>query len=152
MTTPGGTSTTSSADQFTYIAAPTVTNVSPNSENVAGGTSVIITGTALTGATAVKFGTTPATSFTVNSATQITATAPAGNQGTVNVTVTTEGGTSATSSADQFSYLHRSRSPDRSDGCRRQRAGDGQLDGAGQQWRDNHHGLHRHELAGRLDL
>jgi hypothetical protein len=39
----------------------------------------------------------------VNSATQITATAPAGS-GTVDVTVTTSGGTSTTSSADRFTY------------------------------------------------
>ena len=44
----------------------------------AGGTAVTITGTNFTGATAVKFGTTAATTFTVNSATSITATAPAG--------------------------------------------------------------------------
>ncbi|WP_280313356.1 IPT/TIG domain-containing protein [Nocardia abscessus] len=42
---------------------------------------------------AVTFGTTAATSFTVNSATQITAVAPAGT-GTVQVTATTPGGTS----------------------------------------------------------
>ena len=40
----------------------------------------------------------------MNSATQITATAPAGT-GTVNVTVTTAGGTSATSAADDFTYV-----------------------------------------------
>ena len=38
-----------------------------------------ITGTNFTGATAVKFGVTAATSFTVNSATLITATSPAGS-------------------------------------------------------------------------
>ena len=66
-----------------------------------GGTSVTVTGTAFTGATAVHFGTATAT-FTVVSSTSITATAPAGT-GTVNVTVTTAGGTSATS-ADKFTY------------------------------------------------
>ena len=49
-----------------------------------------ITGTNFTGATAVKFGATNAASFTVNSATSITATSPAGS-GTVDVTVTTVG-------------------------------------------------------------
>ncbi|WP_206764500.1 putative Ig domain-containing protein, partial [Comamonas suwonensis] len=61
------------------------------------------TGTNLSGATAVTFGATAATGYTINSATQITATAPAGT-GTVDVRVTTTGGTSATSAADQFSY------------------------------------------------
>ena len=65
-----------------------------------------ITGTGFTGATAVDFGTTPATSFTVVSDTTITADSPAGT-GTVDVTVTTPGGTSATSSADQFTLRGR---------------------------------------------
>ena len=100
----GVTSATSSADQFTYVAAPTVTDVSPNTGTGAGGISVIIAGTGFIGATAVQFGGTAATSFTVNSATQITATAPAGSVGTVGVTVITVGGTSAASSGDDFTY------------------------------------------------
>ena len=79
------------------LPIPTVTALNPKSGSAAGGNSVIITGTGFTGVSAVKFGTNPATTYTVNSATQITATAPAGT-GTVDVTVTTTGGTSATSS------------------------------------------------------
>ena len=104
VTTGGGTSATSAADQFTYVSAPTVTSVSPTAGPTAGGTSVVITGTNLSGATAVTFGATAAPGFTVNSATQITATAPAGT-GTVDVRITTAGGTSATSAADQFTYV-----------------------------------------------
>ncbi|MDE1995949.1 MAG: IPT/TIG domain-containing protein, partial [Rhizobiaceae bacterium] len=103
--TPGGTSTTSDSDQFTYIAVPTVTSISPTSGPTAGGTSVTITGTGLSGATSVTFGGTAAASFTVNSATQITATSPAGSAGTVDLRVTTSGGTSATNGADDFSYV-----------------------------------------------
>ena len=76
MTTAGGTSATSAADQFTYVAAPTVTSLSPTSGPATGGTAVTITGTGFTGATAVTFGGTAATAFTVNSATSITATSP----------------------------------------------------------------------------
>lgn len=65
--------------------------MSPASGPVAGGTTVTITGTNLTGATAVNFGIPAATSFTVESATQIIATSPAGT-GIVNVTVTTRAG------------------------------------------------------------
>lgn len=83
---------------------PTVTSVSPASGSASGGTAVTITGTNFTGASAVTFGGVAATGFTVNSATQITATAPAGT-GTVDIRVTTGGGTSATSAADQFTYL-----------------------------------------------
>src|SRR5450830_520423 len=105
VTTAGGTSATSGADQFTYVAAPVVTSISPTSGPATGGTTVIITGTNFAGTTAVTFGATAATGFTVNSATQITATAPSGSAGTVDIRVTTTGGTSATSAADQFTYV-----------------------------------------------
>ncbi len=105
VTTAGGTSAISVADRYTYVATPTVTGLLPSSGPISGGTSVVITGTNLTGATAVTFGATPATGFTVNSATQITATAPAGAAGTVDVTVTAAGGTSAISVADRYTYL-----------------------------------------------
>ncbi|MEU5808658.1 IPT/TIG domain-containing protein [Streptomyces sp. NPDC047718] len=88
---------TSNSVMFTYTAAqvPVVTDIAPNNGPTAGGTSVILTGTGFTGATAVKFAGVPATSFTVNSATQITAVTPAGNAGAAAVTVTTPAGTSA---------------------------------------------------------
>jgi hypothetical protein len=104
VTTVGGTSATSSADDYTYVSAPTVTSVAPAAGPLAGGTSVTITGTHLAGATAVAFGSTAATSYTVVSATKVTAVTPAGTTGTVDVTVTTAGGASATSSADAFRY------------------------------------------------
>ena len=103
VTTTSGTSAASANDRFTYVLSPTVTAVSPSAGPAAGGTPVTITGTNFTGATAVKFGSTAAASFTVNSSTSITATSPAGS-GTVDVTVTTNGGTSQTTSADQFNY------------------------------------------------
>ena len=104
ITTPGGTSATNAGDQYIYIAAPTVSGVSPNAGPTVGGTSVTITGTGFTGATAVSFGTTSAASFTVTSGTSITATSPAGS-GTVDVKVATVGGTSATGAADSFTYI-----------------------------------------------
>jgi hypothetical protein len=104
VTTLDGTSATSSADQFTYAPVPTVTSINPTGGSTAGGTVVTITGTGLTGATAVKFGTAAATGVTVDSDTQIHATSPAGSAGVVHVTVTTPGGTSTASSADQFTY------------------------------------------------
>ena len=105
VTTPGGTSATGAADHYTYVNAPTVTQVAPPAGPLAGGTNITITGTNLTGATTVSFGSTAATNFTINGATGITATAPAESAGTVNITVTTPGGTSATSNADQYTYL-----------------------------------------------
>ncbi|HLI74924.1 MAG TPA: IPT/TIG domain-containing protein [Acidimicrobiales bacterium] len=105
VTTGSGTSATSSADQFTYTTSttPTVTGVSPGTGPTTGGTGVTISGSNFTGVTAVKFGTASATGVVVNSTSQISATSPSGS-GTVDVTVTTGSGTSATSSADQFTY------------------------------------------------
>src|SRR5208337_4546930 len=77
VTTPSGTSATLPADEFTYDPVPAVTSISPAAGPLAGGTTVTITGTGFTGATAVTFGTTAATSYVVNSATSITAVSPA---------------------------------------------------------------------------
>ncbi|MEU2041992.1 IPT/TIG domain-containing protein [Nocardia niwae] len=90
VTTLGG---TSNAVFYTYVPAPALTSVSPSSSSAAGGTTVTLTGTNLSTASAVLFGSTAATSFTVDSDTQITAVSPAGT-GTVQVTVTTVAGTS----------------------------------------------------------
>ena len=76
VTTPGGTSATSAAHKYTYIPAPTVTALDVTFGPGAGGNTVVITGINLSGATAVKFGAVSA-DFTVDSATQITATVPA---------------------------------------------------------------------------
>jgi hypothetical protein len=84
--TPAGTATTSG---FTYVEAPTITSFTPESGGT--GTTVTITGTNLTGATSVRFGSTPAASFTVASPT--TMTAVVGNGSTGNIFVTTPGGT-----------------------------------------------------------
>ena len=65
-----------------------------------------ITGTNFTGTTAVYFGTTVATSFTLGSDTSLTAVAPLHVAGTVDVLVITSyGGGSSSSAADQFTYL-----------------------------------------------
>jgi hypothetical protein len=105
VTTPGGLSAAVSADHFTYYPRPKITQVVPASGTAAGGTVVTITGTGLSGASEVDFGTAAATNLSVNSGgTQLTATSPAGT-GTVDVHVVALGGTSGTTSADQFSYI-----------------------------------------------
>lgn len=104
VTAAGGVSATSEADQFTYVAAPTIKSITPASGSTTVGTPVTIAGTGFSGATAVDFGATgiPPSRFTVNLAgTQITVTSPAEPVGTVNVTVTTVGGTSK---AGKFTY------------------------------------------------
>jgi hypothetical protein len=104
VTTPYGTSSAGSADQFAYVAPPTVASLSPTAGLTLGRTAVTITGSNFTGATVVWFGGAQATSFTVNSDTSLTAVAPAQAAGTVAVVVTTPYGTSATTPADQFTY------------------------------------------------
>ena len=110
VTTPVGTSATSAADQFTYLAGaalPVVTAVNPASGAAAGGDTVVVSGSGFTGATDVSFGTVAATNVTVASDTQLSVTSPPANaSGAVDVTVATPAGTSNPSPpADQFTYL-----------------------------------------------
>jgi len=81
---------------ITYYSLPTITSFTMSSADDA--YVVIITGTNFTGATAVKFGETDALSFTIDSATQITAVVGSGASG--KIAVTTAGGTAT--SADHF--------------------------------------------------
>lgn len=82
--------------------APTITAIAPAEGPTTGGTVVSITGADLAGATGVKFGASPAVSFTVNSATSIVATAPPGADA-ADVVVTTPAGSSATGT--KFKYV-----------------------------------------------
>jgi uncharacterized repeat protein (TIGR03803 family) len=90
VTVTTGTTTLTSPQTFKVL--PTITNI-PSSGSV--GTLVAIDGTELTQTTTVKFGGVKATSFTVNSDTQVTAEVPTGAK-TGKIAVTTQGG-SATS-------------------------------------------------------
>ena len=99
VTTPNGTGTSST--NFTVTPAPTITLFTPARGTV--GTSVVITGTGFTGATAVAFHGTLSSSFTVDSDTQITATVPAGAS-TGPIAITTPGGTGT--SATNFVVRH----------------------------------------------
>jgi IPT/TIG domain len=95
VTTLGGTAT--SASSFDVIVPPpTIDSFLPSSGLV--GTNVTITGTNLTGASAVTFHGTSASTFTVNSPTQVTAKVPLGAT-TGPIAVTTAGGV-ATSASD----------------------------------------------------
>jgi Family of unknown function (DUF6519)/IPT/TIG domain len=89
---------------YGLAAPPTVTQVAP--ATAPAGTTVTVNGSGFTGATAVSFGTVPAT-FTPSSTTpdtELTVTVPAGS-GTVDVTVTTPSGTSPAVPADEFTFL-----------------------------------------------
>ena len=103
VTTPGGKSAISVKARFVYALAPTVSGLSPTGGVATGGSVVTVRGTNLTGASVVLFGTKHGTHLVVVSADELKVTAPAGS-GTVNVTVTTPGGTSAASAKDRFTY------------------------------------------------
>jgi hypothetical protein len=84
---------------------PEITLVSPPFGPVTGGTIVTITGKNFTQASEVKFGGTQAAAFTVDSDTEITATAPkALLPGQVDVAVTTFAGTNPNTHFDDFVY------------------------------------------------
>jgi IPT/TIG domain len=86
-------------------ATPTVSEVVPASGPVLGGTQVAVTGAGFSaGVKSVAFGSVQATSFAAHSDTSLTVVAPPGNAGTVDVTVTTTGGTSSVSAGDRFTY------------------------------------------------
>ncbi|MEZ0579117.1 IPT/TIG domain-containing protein [Nocardioides sp. MH1] len=105
-TSTGGTSPVVTAARYTYTAAaPTITDVTPATGPIEGGTIVIITGTDFTDATRVVFGSAGRALFHVDSPTQITATSPQSNlAGIRNIRVRSASGTSPTVKADRFTY------------------------------------------------
>ena len=99
--TPSGNATGTNA--FTYLDAPTIVSVSPNTGSTNSGTAITITGTNLTGASSVTVGGVAATNLVVVSATSITAKTPTGTAGVKPVVVTTPGGIATL--AGGFTYV-----------------------------------------------
>lgn len=89
------------ATAFEYESAPSIASISPKYGTPTGGTSVTITGAGFDDVTGVLFGTTPATSFAVDSYSRITAVTATG-AGTVSVSVNTTHGTGMLSAAFTF--------------------------------------------------
>ncbi|BDT90822.1 hypothetical protein IFM12275_07980 [Nocardia sputorum] len=96
VTAVGGTS-----NGVSYAYVPALASIFQFQGPEAGGHLVYLNGSGLTGVTAVTFGSTPATSFTVNSDTEIAVFTPAGT-GTVQVTAT---GPSGTSNGVPYTYV-----------------------------------------------
>lgn len=106
VTTPAGTSGPTPKDLYTYRAPPSIKKLTSKSGPASGGTTLTITGREFTGATSVSFGAESTHDLTVNSPTSITVVSPpSGVSGSVYVTVTTPGGTSALSSKGRFKYV-----------------------------------------------
>ena len=103
-TLAGSNATGTTANDYVYTGGPTITSLSPDTGQASGNTIVTITGTNFTqtGMT-VKFDTTTAI-FTFIDTTTIAAVAPAHSAGTVDVRVTTAGGTSPNTAADDYTY------------------------------------------------
>jgi IPT/TIG domain/Phosphate-induced protein 1 conserved region len=85
---------------------PVVKKLSTVTGPETGGTTVKITGLNFQApeVTAVKFGNTPAVTFTVTSATSLTAVSPASSPGVVDITLTNAAGQSVAVSADRFTF------------------------------------------------
>jgi hypothetical protein len=81
------------ADRYTFVAAPTIKSISPPQGSASGGTTVTITGTSFAQrGLHVLFGGTPASQVHRTSATKLTAVAPTGHPGVVDVVVRTSFG------------------------------------------------------------
>jgi hypothetical protein len=94
----------SNSENFTYVAVPTVSGISPTSGPVQGGEPVTIKGTNLCNPINVMFGSNSATITNVSTdCTTITVTEPPGQIGTVPVVVTTQGGPAR--SPENFTYI-----------------------------------------------
>ncbi len=98
--------TTDSFSVFYGTPRPQVTSVNPHGGGTSGGTTVTIGGNFVNGVSSVDFGGVSA-AFTADVANgTVSASSPAHSPGVVDVTVTTPGGTSQQTSADQFTYGH----------------------------------------------
>ena len=111
MTNPSGTiiayPTSVASGSFSALYGtpqPSVASVSPASGSTAGGTTVTIQGNYLYGATAVTFGGARAAGY-INSDGSLSVTAPPEGPGTVDVVVTTPGGSSPVVGTDKFTYV-----------------------------------------------
>lgn len=102
-----GTSAVSAADQYTYGGLPVVTSVSPTSGSTAGGNSVSIHFSNWEigkGGNRVFFGDVAATSFSIDNPGVATATAPAHDAGTVDITIQGANGQSAPNANDKYTF------------------------------------------------
>jgi hypothetical protein len=94
INTPGG---TASMPGFTYVPAPQITSFTNDKKT---GETVTVSGINFTDVTAVSFGGVPAQSFTVKSATSITAVVGLGNSGSISITAPL-----GTATATGFKYV-----------------------------------------------
>jgi large repetitive protein len=96
------------ANGFNYetpiVAPPSISTAAPDSGPVSGGTTITISGAGFASGATIAFGTAPATSVNVASASSITAVAPAGGAGSVDLVVSNPDGQTARL-ARGFTYI-----------------------------------------------
>ena len=106
VTTGSGQSPVVPEDVFTYTSGPIVDSLNPDSGPTTGATIVVITGKNFTAPLSVAFGGVPATSFNINSATQITVLSPPnGTAGALDVRVTKGPDVSPVGPNTKFTYV-----------------------------------------------
>ena len=104
VTSPAGTSVASINDLFAY-GAPVVNSIAPDAGVLAGGNDVIVAGNGFVPGVTVYFGDQASSSVTVLAGgTGLYAVAPAGTDGAVDITVSSDQGTSATNLHDAYFY------------------------------------------------
>jgi hypothetical protein len=100
VTTPSGTG--SQSDAYDYIAAPTVSSVTPTEGDSDGGTNVTVNGSRFYGAATVDFGGAAATNVSVVDTSTITCQTTAHAAGQVTVTVGTPSGSGSKTNAYEY--------------------------------------------------
>lgn len=95
----------SGALEFTYTEVLNLDGVTPNNGSTDGGTVIIIDGSGFLPGTVVNVGATPATNVTINEDGTLSALTPAGNAGTVDITVGMPDGQVQTL-PDAFTYVN----------------------------------------------
>ncbi|MGA8725937.1 MAG: protease pro-enzyme activation domain-containing protein [Acidimicrobiales bacterium] len=115
--TAAGTSAAVPASGYAFVS-PQVTVVAPSKGPTTGGVRVTVLGSDFTNATAVRFGGTEATSFSLTSSSSLTAVVPPGPAGgaTVDVSVANPDGTSPAVPEDRYTYAEPGYWLDASDG------------------------------------
>jgi hypothetical protein len=104
VTTPAGSSATTTSDVYTFDRVPAVTGLVPDAGSTAGGNTVTITGSDFVSGATATFGSGSALATTFVSSAELQVSAPAHSAGAVNVHVLTPGGSSATTNSDLYAF------------------------------------------------
>ena len=105
VSTDGGRSAQTSGDQYSYQAAPSISEVTPDIVSIAGGQRVHILGTGFSSISGMKFGSSAVSGWTAISDNEIVVDAPKGLPGAVDIVLESLWGGSAVSPVARFTYV-----------------------------------------------